>query len=128
MSQTISGRFSVILNPLESTFEINSFGRMSLNKTFEGPLSGLSVGEMLTARTEVESSAGYVAIERFEGELNGKKGSFVLQHFGVMHDGKNKLILEIIPNSGQGELSGISGKMDISRDGSTHLYTLEYEL
>ncbi|MDZ7805685.1 MAG: DUF3224 domain-containing protein [Gracilimonas sp.] len=46
-----------------------------------------SKGEMLSAFTSVKGSAGYVSIEQVIGKLDGKKGSFVLQHFGTMNDG-----------------------------------------
>jgi hypothetical protein len=82
---------------------------------------------MLTARTAVDSSAGYVAIEKFSGTLEGKKGSFVLQHFGIMSGGTNRLNLEVLPDSGADELTGISGMMEIKRDEGHH-YVFHYEL
>lgn len=87
-----SGSFKVKLNPISpcspGEHQIN-LGRMSIEKVFEGDLQGISKGEMLSAITPVKGSAGYVAIEQFTGALNDKQGSFVLQHFGVMVQGKN---------------------------------------
>ncbi|MCZ4409625.1 DUF3224 domain-containing protein [Cryomorphaceae bacterium 1068] len=127
MSKTISGSFEVKLQPLESSAQDPLMGRMSIDKSFTGPLEGSSKGEMLTARTAVDSTAGYVAIEKFSGILEGKKGGFVLQHFGIMSGGNNRLILEVLPDSGTDELMGISGKMEIKRDRGHH-YDFHYDL
>ena len=101
---------------------------MSIDKTFGGGLNGSSKGEMLSALTTIKPSAGYVAIEKFSGQLEGKKGSFILQHFGIMHDGNNQLILEIVPNSGPEEFKGIIGKMEIAKVDGAHRYILNYEI
>jgi len=78
--------------------------------------------------TTVQGSAGYVAIEKFIGTLAGKAGTFTLQHFGIMHGETSRLILEVVPDSGTGELAGISGTMDIRREGGGHFYDFEYEI
>jgi hypothetical protein len=102
--------------------------RLSLTKTFTGELTGTSRGEMLTARTPVDTSAGYVAMERFTGTLDGRAGSFVLQHDGVMHDGGQALAIRIVPESGTGGLRGIAGELLVEiRDGAHH-YELAYRL
>ena len=77
--------------------------------------------------TSTQGSAGYVAIEQVVGSLAGKKGSFVLQHFGVMSKGQDRLILEVVPDSASGELSGLVGKMAIKIEGDRHFYEFEYE-
>ena len=127
----ISGKFDTNLNPLDSYArgrnEIN-LGRMSIDKTFHGDLDATSKGEMLSVMTPVKGSAGYVAIEQVSGSLSGKQGSFVLQHFGTMDKGKNRLILEVVPDSGSGELSGLKGKMAINIENGQHFYEFEYEL
>jgi hypothetical protein len=83
---------------------------------------------MLTAMTGVEGSAGYVAVEQVEGALHGKRGAFVLQHFGVMSRGENRLVLEVVPDSGAGELVNLSGKMTIEIKDGQHFYTFDYSL
>jgi len=127
----ISGKFDANLNPLDFYAEgkngIN-LGRMSIDKSFRGELEATSQGEMLSAMTAVEGSAGYVAIEQVEGTLSGRKGSFVLQHFGTMDKGKDRLILEVVPNSGTGELSGLVGTMSINIEDGQHSYEFEYDL
>ena len=127
----VIGEFQVKLQPLEfyaKGAEGINLGRMSLDKTFTGALEANSKGEMLSAMTSTKGSAGYVAIEQVIGSLSGKKGSFVLQHFGTMNRGKDNLILEVVPDSGSGELTGISGKMLIKIDNGKHFYEFEYEL
>lgn len=127
----IKGKFKVALEPLDSYAQGEdgiSLGRMSIDKTFSGDLAAESRGEMLTAMTAEEGSAGYVAIEQVRGELKGREGSFVLQHFGTMQRGDDHLILEVVPNSGTGELSGLSGTMRIEIDQGEHFYLFEYDL
>jgi len=128
----VSGTFEVELKPLEAYAgggdEPVSCNRMSIDKRFSGGLTGQSKGEMLSAMTPVKGSAGYVAIERVKGTLSGKSGSFVLQHFGTMNKGEERLILEVIPDSGTGELQGLSGSMNIIRESGRHEYEFEYEL
>jgi hypothetical protein len=127
----ISGKFDAKLNPLKSYAQgkddIN-LGRMSIDKTFHGELEASSKGEMLSAMTAVQGSAGYVAIEQVVGSLSGKQGSFVLQHFGIMNKGKDHLILEVVPDSGSGELSRLTGEMVIKIEEGQHYYHFEYEL
>ncbi|HND84156.1 MAG TPA: DUF3224 domain-containing protein [Pseudobdellovibrionaceae bacterium] len=127
----IQGKFDVTLNPLE-TFAAGveglMLGRLSIEKTFHGDLSAKSRGEMLSAKTTVKGSAGYVAIEQVEGSLNGKTGSFVLQHFGIMNAGQSRLILEVVPDSGTRELVGLSGSMEIKIESGQHFYVFEYHL
>lgn len=126
----ISGVFEVKLSPLGFSvqgIDGMNLGRMSIDKQFKGALEATSKGEMLSAMTSVKDSAGYVAIEQVSGVLAGKKGSFVLQHFGTMKQGADRLILEVVPNSGSGELSGLAGKMAIKIEGGQHCYEFDYE-
>ena len=105
-----------------------NLARMSIDKNFHGELEATSKGEMLSAMTPVPGSAGYVAVEQVEGALSGKQGSFVLQHFGTMDKGKDRLILEVVPDSGTGDLSGLAGTMAINIKEGQHFYEFEYEL
>lgn len=130
-STVISGQFNVKLNPIggyATGQDGVNLGRMSIDKTFTGALEATSQGEMLSAMTATQGSAGYVAIEQVVGSLNGKQGSFVLQHFGTMDKGTDRLILEVVPDSGSGELVGLTGKMAIRIEAGIHYYDFEYEL
>ncbi|WP_420606978.1 DUF3224 domain-containing protein [Novosphingopyxis sp.] len=125
-AMTASGRFDVALEPASDPDM--PVARMTLDKTFEGDLTGTSRGQMLAVRTDVEGSAGYVAIERFEGSLGGRKGSFALQHSGMMDRGQPSLAIQVIPDSGTGDLAGIAGTMTIDQSGSDHRYVFDYTL
>jgi hypothetical protein len=85
-------------------------------------------GQMLTAVTDVKGSAGYVAIERVTGTLHGRRGSFVLQHNGMMTRGAQQLTLVVVPDSGTGQLVGLAGKMAIKIADGKHYYDFEYTL
>lgn len=127
----IKGKFDVTLNPLDVYTKGEdgvNFGRMSIDKSFHGELDATSKGEMLSAMTSTKGSAGYVAIEQVIGSLSGKKGSFVLQHFGTMDKGKDRLVLEVVPDSGSDELSSLVGCMSIKIEDGQHYYEFDYEL
>lgn len=127
----INGSFTVTLNPLESNINGTdgmAFRRMSIEKVFTGPLDATSNGEMLSVMTPTKGSAGYVAIEQVVGSLEGKQGSFVLQHYGVMELGAERLTLEVIPDSGAGQLVDLSGQMNIYIEDGNHFYEFEYQL
>jgi hypothetical protein len=105
-----------------------TLARTTLAKTFHGELEATSTVEMLSAMTAVKGSAGYVAIERVVGTLHGKRGSFVLQHVGVMTRGAPSLNVTVVPDSGSGELAGISGAMKIDIVEGKHFYAFDYAL
>ena len=105
-----------------------TLGRMTIDKQFSGDLVASSRGQMLTGMSAVKGSAGYVAIEQVTGTLAGKAGSFILQHTGVMNRGTQSLAINIVPDSGTDELSGISGTMRIEIEGKAHAYVFEYTL
>jgi hypothetical protein len=102
-------------------------GRMSLDKRFHGDLEATSKGEMLAFMTSVKGSAGYVAMEQVTGALNGRSGTFVLQHSGTMAHGAEQLSVTVVPDSGTDELKGLAGKMAIIRSNGNHSYDFDYE-
>ena len=103
-------------------------GRMSLDKVFSGDLEGVGRGQMLGVRTEIEGSAGYVAMERIAGKLHGREGTFALQHSGSMTRGVMQLNITVVPDSGTGQLAGIAGKLSIIIADGKHSYEFEYTL
>ncbi len=105
-----------------------SLARMTIDKTFQGDLQARSLGQMLAARTATEGSAGYVALEQVSGTLGGRRGSFVLQHSGTMNRGVASLQLYVVPDSGTGELAGLSGSMHIINEGDAHRYEFDYDI
>jgi uncharacterized protein DUF3224 len=131
MTRQAKGPFDVKVSPVaqESFDGGTALGRYSLDKQLHGDIEGASKGEMLTAGTAVPGSAGYVAIERFEGTLDGRKGTFVLQHLASMAHGEQQMDIRVVPDSGTGELAGLAGTMRIvvEKDGK-HFYELDYTL
>lgn len=105
-----------------------TIGRLSIDKQFHGDLEGSSKGQMLASGTPAGGAAGYVAIEVVTGELNGRTGSFVLQHVGFMQGGEAQMTVTVIPGSGTGELTGLAGSMVIIIEGKQHSYDFEYTL
>lgn len=120
-----SGTFEVDLQPQPIAAGL---GRMTIDKKFSGDLEATSQGEMLSAMGEVKGSAGYVAIEKVTGKLGGKSGSFVLQHSGSMDRGAPSLTVTVVPDSGTGELAGLSGQLAIRIAEGKHFYDFEYRL
>ena len=91
----ITGEFSVKMQP-ESTSEVaagTGVGRMSLDKQYRGALAASGKGEMLAYMDSGLGSGVYVAIERVEGTLDGKRGNFLLHHRGIMERGAPSLCL-----------------------------------
>lgn len=126
MTNRASGTFEVKMSPQEADMSV---GRMTIDKQFHGDLAGASEGLMLMAGSEsVKNSAGYVAIEKVTGTLNGRRGSFYLQHNGVMTRGVGELTITVIPDSGTDQLVGLRGKMNIIIAEGKHSYEFEYSL
>jgi hypothetical protein len=131
MTGHASGTFDVKVTPQKPdnpVAESAKLGRMSLDKQFHGDLEASSKGEMLAAMTEVKGSAGYVAIERTTGTLHGRSGSFIMQHSGTMAAGEQTLSVTVVPDSGTGQLAGLTGKMSIRIADGKHFYELDYTL
>ena len=131
MSTRAAGPFHVTLAPLDSwnRDEGAVLSRMSLDKEFRGDLAARSRGEMLAVGTAIKGSAGYVAVERVTGTLHGKRGTFALQHNATMDRGAPALNIIVVPDSGTGELEGLSGRMNIIiAEGGKHSYEFDYTI
>jgi Protein of unknown function (DUF3224) len=127
MSNRASGTFEVKLNPQEAADA--AVGRMTIDKQFQGDLVGSSQGQMLVASSSsVQGSAGYVAIEKVTGTLNGRRGSFYLQHSGTMTRGAPALTITVVPDTGTDQLVGLRGKLNITIADGKHSYDFEYTL
>ena len=127
MTKHARGTFEVKLTP-QPADPGTVPSRMAIDKRFRGELDGTSQGQMLAAGTAVEGSAGYVAIERVSGTIEGRDGTFMLQHSGTMDRGSPELIITVIPDSGTDGLAGLRGRMTITIEGREHFYDLEYTL
>src|SRR5215475_320832 len=124
------GPFDVKIAPIETAHkDVKEIARYSAEKMYHGDLEGTGVGEMLASSGTVKGSGTYVAMELVSGTLADKKGTFVLGHIGTMQGGAQNLSINVVPDSGTGELAGISGKMNIiiAPDGK-HSYEFEYKI
>jgi len=133
MKKRAAGPFDVKIKPeplaLEDDKDGAARGRMSLDKQYHGDLEASAKGEMLTAMTGTQGSAGYVAVEKVVGALDGREGTFALQHNATMTRGAPYLNIIVVPDSGTGELTGLTGTMKIIiADGGKHFYEFDYEL
>lgn len=126
----VSGEFDVAMVP-QPVAELNSdsgIGRMTLDKRYQGPLTATGRGEFLSYQGAMPTSAVYVAIEKVEGTLDGRHGSFALQHAGVMGGGHAGLRVIVAPDTGTGELTGLRGTMNIRMEQGKHFYDFDYIL
>ena len=130
MNAHAAGTFSISMTPAGTPQRSGrtALGRTSLEKVYAGDLVATGSGEMLSAVTDTKGAAGYVAIEAITGVLQGRTGSFVVQHTGTMADGKQELSIVIVPHSGTGQLEGISGTLTIRIADGQHFYELSYSL
>jgi len=104
-----------------------ALGRIHIERSFQADLEGEATAELLTARAE-NGAAVYLALDRISGRLDGREGSFVLQHRGVLSADRAEIDGAIVPGSGTGELKGITGQGAITVDDEgTHRLTLDYE-
>lgn len=125
---TVSGEFSVGMSAQASEAESLGVGRMVLDKHYHGPLQARGFGQMLATHGSVPGSAAYVAVEAVKGSLQGREGSFALVHRGLMERGKPTLEIMVVPDSGTGGLSGLSGRMNIRVEGHQHFYDFDFTL
>ena len=127
---SITGTFDVTITPetLSDTAAQSGLGRLSLDKRYHGALEASAQGEMLSARASVTGSAGYVALERVEGSLDGRHGSFYLQHSGTMTRGAPALSVTVVPDTGTEQLQGLRGSLAIRIDDGKHYYDFTYDI
>lgn len=130
MTAHAHGTFEVTITPQASDggAEGASVGRMSIAKHFRGDLAATSAGQMLAVNTDVQGSAGYVAMEQVTGTLHGHSGAFALQHSGTMTRGASQLTITVVPDSGTGQLAGLDGAMAIDIVDGQHMYDFTYTL
>lgn len=125
VSTRATGTFQVQMAPQETAAAI---GRMSLDKQFHGDLEATGKGEMLAVQSGVQGSAGYVALEQVTGTLHGRTGTFYLQHTGTMDRGTPSLSITVVPDTGTGELVGLTGRLNIIIESGKHAYEFDYTL
>ncbi len=101
-------------------------GRMTASGTFDVKLTPQAPDDTS------DGAVGRMTIDKqFKGDkgtfaLQGRTGTFALQHSGTMTRGAQSLTLTVVPDSGTGELAGISGSMKIIITGGKHFYDFDY--
>ena len=121
------GTFTVDVHPIAPA-PPEGLARLSIDKQIRGDLEGTTKGEMLSGGDPRQGAAGYVAMEMVTGTLNGKHGSFALQHVATMDASGSKMNVVVVPGSGTGELKGISGTFTIRIEKGQHSYDFDYTL
>ncbi|OEZ55111.1 MULTISPECIES: DUF3224 domain-containing protein [unclassified Duganella] len=126
----ISGEFNVKMAPesMSAVAAESGIGRMSLDKQYHGALDAVGKGEMLAFMDRALGSGAYVAMEKVQGTLDGRRGSFLLCHTGSMDRGAAGLTVAVVADSGQEELSGLAGSLHIRIEGGKHYYDFDYTL
>lgn len=121
-----TGTFEVAMAPVAG--EPTWLNRMTMTKTYAGALVATAAGEFLSAGDPKAGSAGYVAAERVEGSLDGRRGSFVVMQSATMDKGAPAMRVFVVPGSGTEALAGITGTMTIRIEAGKHFYDLDYEI
>lgn len=121
-----TGTFEVQLTPHGEA--VGEFGPLKIDKTFSGEMVGTSIGIMLGIQIPEHQSAGYVALERVTASLQGKSGSFVLQHSGSIDRGEMSLSMTVVPDSGTGDLTGLRGELLLRMEAGVHHYEMKATL
>lgn len=124
----VKGSFEVKGSPLEMDEVSKELGvmRRKFEKKFDGPLKGTSVVSMMGIMNQDLGSGAYVALEKLTGSLNGKDGTFCLQHSCSMARGAQQQSITVVPDSGTGGFKGIEGSMTIDIVNGQHFYTFVY--
>ena len=127
MSRT-SAAFEIQLRPDETGELVGTAGRFEFTKSWSGGIEGTGRGFMASGGDPQSGSAGYVALELVEGTLEGRSGSFLLQQFGLMDSGEQRLEYAVVPGSATGELTGLTGTVSLTVEGGVHQVELDYSL
>jgi hypothetical protein len=124
-----TGSFDVKISPPSPADPASGASRFSGEKQYHGDLEAGGRADMLASGDPKTGNAGIVGIEKVSGKLNGRTGSFVLQHSGRMTGGAQEYSVTVVPGSGTDELSGIAGNMKIRIEpGGKHFYDFDYTL
>lgn len=134
-TQQASGTFTVeefTAHPHTATVSTGlPTGIALMRKEFAGEIAGTAQTIFVAAFDQAAGRGSYVAMESFEGSVNGHTGAFNFTHAATTLGGPERVdqYLVIVPFSGTDELAGItgSGRIEITTDGTHHLH-LDYRL
>ena len=127
MPSNAKGSFDVKITPQESAPDA-PVARMLLYKEFHGDLEAVAHGEMMAADEALTGAGVYVAIDRVTGTLHDRSGSFLMAHRGIANADGQQLDIVIVPGTGTGQLTGITGSVGIRIEEKKHFYTIDYTL
>ncbi|WP_133910991.1 DUF3224 domain-containing protein [Streptomyces sp. NBC_00582] len=105
-------------------------GVATMEKRYEGEVTGRSATLFTAAFDQTTGVGTYVAMESFEGSLNGLEGAFNFVHSATTSGSdRSAEFFTVVPSSGTGALAGITGTggLAVEADG-THRVWFEYEI
>lgn len=131
MKQNANARFAITKwdeKPYSEGADLPKLTRASVAKTFTGDIDGEGHVEYLMMYRS-DGSATFVGLERIDGRIGDKTGSFVLQRTGAFEGGQAKETYSVVPGSATGDLRGLAGEGSSSvGHGMEHPFVLSYEL
>lgn len=112
--------------PYEQPEGAPSLNEIHVTETFSGAIEGVGRVRFLQA-LRADGSASFVGIERVEGTLAGRKGTFLFQDEGTLTGDRVEGRWFVIPGSATGGLVGLRGEGTFAAKLGEHAkYTLEY--
>jgi hypothetical protein len=108
--------------------------KATVELAFSGEIEGTASVEFLMfyksydEKDAHKASATFMGLMRFNGTLNGKSGSFVMEDRGTFENGVLNGALSILAGSGTGELIRISGNANYHSNANEVAFEIEYEL
>lgn len=102
--------------------------RVQVTHTFTGQIEGEGIGEQLVLYSDTDAGS-YTGLERVTGRIDGRSGSFVLQHSGIFGAGAVQASWFVVAGSGTAELAGLAGEGAYVGDpeqGDTIGFALDY--
>ena len=121
-------------HPYQLVGESMKLTKAAVELEFRGDIAGAAFVEYLMfyssfdAEDMHKSTARYVGLMRIVGTVKGRTGSFVLSDNGTFESGVATSKIEIIPHSGTGELTNISGSGTYSADKSGSTWEMDIDL
>jgi hypothetical protein len=100
----------------------------TVGKSFQGDLEGEGTLQYLMFYGPGEQTR-VIGLERIQGTLGGRRGSFVLEHIGGDDGNEARGTVTVLAGSGTGELSGLrgSGEAVANRAGEMSM-VLDYDI
>ncbi|WP_028851387.1 DUF3224 domain-containing protein [Thermocrispum municipale] len=93
---------------------------------YTGLIEGTSTADMLLYYAD-DSDVTSPGLERFEGSVAGRKGTFVVRHEYRFAPDSHEVTstFSVLPGSATGELTGLTGRGTIAGSSRTMKYTFE---